>query len=258
MSQENKFLIIVGGGKFGKKALDFATKSKFKTILIDINPNCFCTKYTDKKLDDIDDFNFKELSSGKSYFLNDDVKIIYRLMPLLNPEYVIPVVPIHLMANLVITLLNENAIKLSPNKKLAEYLRLKGNKELILSNNIEQGVIYFSHAKIDEICPDNCAGPLNYCPNFKREKDITITQYLKDFYHSNEIFKIEKTDVVNITVILESWQLSAGLGGLKGKDIDIILKELKSNLELLKTQKFNVIIATTCNCHGVLNLFKNY
>jgi hypothetical protein len=258
MSLDNKFLIIAGGGKFGKIALDFAMKNKFKTVLIDINPDCFCAKYTDKTLYDIDELKIKELLPRKSYFLNQDMEIIYDLIPILNPEYIIPVVPIHLMATLVISLLNENSINLKSNKKLAEYLIINGNQDLMLSHNAEQGVIYFSHAKLEEICPDSCAGPLNYCPNFKREKDVTITQYLKDFYSTNEIFKIESTDIVNITIIIESRQLKAGLGGLKGKEINKIFKKLKNNLEYLNTQKCNVFIATTCACHGVANFYKNY
>ena len=162
------------------------------------------------------------------------------------------------MATLVISRLNENDIKLSPNKDLTEEVIAQGNQKLILSHHTKQGVVYLSHARIDEICPDNCAGPLNYCPNFKRDKEITITQYLKNLYDSTEIIKIENNDTVNITIIIESQQLKAGLGGLKGRDINLILKELKNNIELFKTQKCNAIIATTCNCHGVINFYKNY
>lgn len=258
MLQDSKFLIIVGGGKFGKIALDFAKKNNFTTLLIDNNPNCYCAKRVDKTLKNIDKLKLEKLSIGDTYFLNQDMEIIYDLLSMVNPEYIIPVVPIHLMANLVISLLNENAIKLSPNKDLTEYLATIGNQDLILSHNTEQGVIYLSHAKIDEICPDNCAGPLNYCPNFKRDKDTTITQYLKKFYNISEIFNLENNDTVNITIIIESQQLKAGLGGLKGRDINLILKELKNNIELFKTQKCNAIIATTCNCHGVINFYKNY
>jgi hypothetical protein len=258
MSQDTKFLIIVGGGKFGKKALDYAKKNKYTTILIDINPDCYCAKHADKTLDYIDDLNGQDLTPNCLYFLNRDVDIIHELIPLLNPEYVIPVVPIHLMASLVNSFLNENSIKLNPNNKLAEILILRGNRELILSHDTEQGVIYLSHAKIDEICPDNCAGPLYYCPNFKREKDITITQYLKDFYHCNKIISVEKNEIINITIIIESEQLEAGLGGLRAKDISLILKELKHDLNLINIQKYNVIIATTCNCHGVINFYRSY
>ena len=258
MAQDIKFLIIVGGGKFGKKALDYARKKKYSTILIDINPDCYCAKFTDSSLDDIEEVNSQDLLLGKSYFLNQDIEIIHNLFLRLNPEYIIPVVPIHLMASLVNSLLNENSIKLNPNKELAESSILNGNQELILSHNAEQGVVCLSYAKIDEICPDNCAGPLKYCPNFKRDKDVTITQYLKECYNSNEIIKIEKSDIVNIIIIIESEQLEAGLGGLKGEEITFILKELKHNFNLFNNKKSNFIIATTCNCHSVVNFFKNY
>jgi hypothetical protein len=257
MSQDTKVLIIVGGGKFGKKALDYAKYNKYTTILIDINPDCYCAKYTDFTLDNIDELAIQELTSGKSYFLNQDIEAIYNLPEMLNPEFIIPVVPVHLMANLIISLLNKNTIDISPNKELVNYLATNGDQDLILSHNSEQGVVYLSYARIDEVCPDNCAGPLIYCPNFKREKDITITQYLKDFFHSNEIVKIEKNDIINIFIIIESQQLIAGLGGLNGKDINFILKEVNNNIEIFNNQEFNITIATTCNCHGVVNFYKN-
>ena len=256
MSQDGKIFLIVGGGKFGKKALDYAKKNKYITILIDINPDCYCAKHTDISLNNIDELNRQEFKPNCSYFLNRDVEIIYKLIPLLNPEYIIPVVPIHLMASLVTSILNIRPIKFTPNHRLAETLILQGNKELILSHDAEQGVVYLSYAKFDEICPDNCTGPLNYCPNFKRDKEITITQYLKDFYNSNEIYNIKKNDEFNIMIIIESEQIEAGLGGLSGKQVNFILNQLKSDLNVLIGLECNVIVGTTCNCHGVVNFFK--
>ncbi|MHA1527324.1 MAG: hypothetical protein ACTSQD_09845 [Promethearchaeota archaeon] len=49
-----------------------------------------------------------------------------------------------------------------------------------------------------------------------------------------------------------------GLGGLKGNDIRDILKVLRDNMDFLSHQKFDMVIATTCNCHGVINFYKNY
>ena len=258
MAQDFKFLLIIGGGKFGKKALDYAKKHKYTTFLIDIQPDCYCAQHADLLLDDIVELNIQDLIPGCSYFLNEDIEIIYNLISLLNPEYIIPVVPIHLMASLINSLLNEKSITLNPSNRLAESLILNGNQELILSHNATQGIVYLSHAKIDEICPDNCIGPLDYCPNFNRVKEITITQYLKDFYDSNEIIKIEKNTINNVTIIIESKQLQAGLGGLKGREVKITLKELKRHLSLLSNQKCNIIIATTCNCHGVVTFYKNW
>ena len=117
---------------------------------------------------------------------------------------------------------------------------------------------YLSYAKIDEICPDNCSGPISYCPNFKREKPQTITQYLKSYYGTSNSISIKKEEVSEVTIIIESYQLLPGLGGLKGNDIQNILKFLRDNMDFLSSRKFNMIIATTCNCHGVINFYKNY
>ena len=121
----------------------------------------------------------------------------------------------------------------------------------------EKGVVYLSYAKIDEICPDNCPGPISYCPTFQRKKPVTITEYLKNYYGTINSVNIKKDKITEIVIINESYQLMPGLGGLKGEDIQNSLKILRENLDILNKQEFNIIIATTCNCHGVINFYKS-
>lgn len=260
ISLQNNFLIIAGGGKFGKIALNFAIKNNYIAIIIDINPNCQVSKFSNKTFKDFKEFKskIKELNNGDICFLNQDVSIILELIMYLKPEYVIPVVPIHLMASIINSfLINNNLISLIPNKNLTEDFINNANPNLILNSNLEQGIVYLSYAKINEICPDNCSGPLNYCPNFKRDKPMTITSYLRDYFNVLNIVNVELNEFYNIFIISESYQLMPGLGGLKGKDINFIFEKLNKNLNVLLNQKCNVIVATTCNCHGVINFYKN-
>lgn len=254
-----KKLIIAGGGKFGKNAVNFAKKNNYKTILIDNNPKCFASKHMNKKFESLEDLNLKieQIKPGEIYFLIQDISIIYKLITKFNPEYVIPVVPIHLIAMILKTFLLTNTINLNPNVNLTKDFIKKVNKDLMLSYNVEEGVVYLSHAKFDEICPENCSCPPNYCPNFKREKSITITEYFKKFYNASGVIKIEINEPCEIININESYQLKPGLGGLKGKDIKKVLGKLKNNLNLILNQKCNFITATSCNCHGVINFYKN-
>lgn len=253
-------VIIAGGGKFGLKAIDFIKKNNFKTVLIDSNPNCFAAEFASKKFDTLEDFslNLKDLKEGEIFFLNTDIIIVLDLIEDLNPKYIIPVVPIHLMASVIASFLIKFSINLTVNNNLTNKILENINPELILNQMTEEGVVYLSYAKIDEICPDNCSGPISYCPNFKREKPKTITQYLKSYYGTSNSINIRKEEISEITIINESYQLLPGLGGLKGNDIRDILKVLRNNMDLLSHQKFDMIIATTCNCHGVINFYKNY
>jgi len=253
-------VIIAGGGKFGLKAIDFIKKNNFKTVLIDSNPNCFAAEFASKKFDNLEDFNLnlKDLKDGEIFFLNKDILIVLDLIEKLNPTYIIPVVPIHLMASFISSFLLRFSINLTPNNNLTKNLLENIDPELLLNQMNEEGVIYLSYAKIDEICPDNCSGPISYCPNFKREKPRTITQYLKSYFRTSNSVNIRKEEISEIIIINESYQLMPGLGGLNGNDIQNILKILRDNMDFLSHQKIDMTIATTCNCHGVINFYKNY
>ena len=189
-------LIVAGGGKFGKKALEFGIKNRYKTILIDNDPNCICASSADYKFDDLNDFysRIKEIKAGEVFFLIYDISIISDLLIRINPEYIIPVIPIHLLAYIISNFLQRKMnVKLRSDSDSTLVFIDNANSELILSHNLEKGIIYLSYAKIDEICPDNCFGPEHYCPNFKREKPITITRYLKEFFQlSNHYYQKTK------------------------------------------------------------------
>jgi len=253
-------VIIAGGGKFGLKAIDFIKKNNFKTVLIDSNPNCFAAEFASKRFDTLEDFNLnlKDLKDGEIFFLNTDILIVLDLIEKLNPKYIIPVVPIHLMASFIISFLLKFSIDLTPNNSLTNKILENIDPELLLNQMTEEGVVYLSYAKIDEICPDNCTGPISYCPNFQREKPVTITEYLKNYYGTINSVNIKKDKISEIVIINESYQLMPGLGGLKGEDIHNSLKILRDNLDFLSERKFDMVIATTCSCHGVITFYKNY
>ncbi|MEJ2248460.1 MAG: hypothetical protein P8Y70_03110 [Candidatus Lokiarchaeota archaeon] len=254
---ENNLLLIAGGGKFGKKAIIYGKKNGFKNILVDNNPNCIPSKLITvkvKKTTDLQDFLAKA-NKGDLLFLNNDISIIYEILKEISPNLIIPVVPVHLLAKLIELKLQENLIELKVNEIITKKTASEINEEILLYSIPEKGVIYLSYAKEGEICPDNCIGPEKFCPTFKREKPVTITQYLKNYFEIKDIIKIEKKQQ-RIAVVLESKQLKAGLGGLRGKDILKIFESLQNNLDFLTKKTFNLTIATTCNCHGVVNFFK--
>ena len=78
------------------------------------------------------------------------------------------------------------------------------------------------------------------------------------YYGTFNSVNIRKEEISEIIIINESYQLMPGLGGLKGNDIRDILKVLRDNMDFLSHQKFDMVIATTCNCHGVINFYNNY
>ncbi|MGB9927015.1 MAG: hypothetical protein ACPK85_01265 [Methanosarcina sp.] len=129
-------------------------------------------------------------------------------------------------------------------------------ENIIAGRYPEQGILFLSYARAGEICPDGCPGPRTHCPTFDRKKPETVTEYVR---------KLRKTLP---GWVFESYQMKPGIGGLKGEDFKEncleIFEFLKSNLEIQNVKELNrseqfekkiFFVATTCTCHGVLNLF---
>ncbi|TFF99690.1 MAG: hypothetical protein EU541_04280 [Promethearchaeota archaeon] len=255
-----KNLLIAGGGKFGKKALDFAKTRNFHTIIIDKNPYCLASEYVSETFVELDKLleRFKKSREPNLFLLQKDISTINNLI--LNTEiqfeYIIPVVPIHLMALIIKNLLNDHSYDINTAKELCLQATHNFKEDLLLNHICEQGVIYLSYAKEGEICPDDCPGPPNYCPNFDREKPVTITQYVKNYFNVSDTFSFIK-DKKRIIITIHSHQLKSGLGGLKGKEVTEVISNLSDNLGYILKNKLELIIGTTCNCHGVINFFKS-
>jgi len=117
---------------------------------------------------------------------------------------------------------------------------------VILKEDYENGVILLSWANNDEICPPTCHAPLDYCPHHNRDKPQTITEISQ---------AINIPDLGNFTI--ESHQVQPGLGIIDGLELKRIIvdcfreifKKIESNLDSM------FFLSTTCNCHGVLNVF---
>ncbi|MFX1276135.1 MAG: hypothetical protein ACFFBP_06275 [Promethearchaeota archaeon] len=251
-------IIIVGGGKFGLKAIEYVKKNKLSAILIDKDPHCQAIQLIEKKYDNFKDFKeeIKHLTNDTVYYIKDEFTIINDLLLSIDVNYIIPVIPIHLMASIISYFLLEKSLDLIVDKENTLDFINNGNPDLILSFKIDQGIVFLSHAKNNESCPDNCMGPPNYCPHFKREKSITITQYLRDYFEIDNYIDINEENPMKIKIIFESYQLKPGLGGLKGIEVKNIFKILNQKLALIMERKSEITIATTCNCHGVINFLK--
>lgn len=143
-------------------------------------------------------------------------------------------------------------------------------ENILAGQNPEQGMLFLSYARAGEICPDGCPGPRTHCPTFEREKPQTITVYVRKLTKKLPGW------------VFESYQMKPGIDGLKGADLKQNLLEILEFLKLYESlnaresgspgeseaynnfcaefegkelsKKF-FFIATTCTCHGVLNLF---
>lgn len=228
-----------------------------------------------------DEENKVENNEAEAYFYKMDLDNIPFLLSLGIPEYIIPSVPCHAVAYLLSSLLK---LPLKPEKEenteeileksqredsLVTELFIRPEDERLMSffeklaasfpDNIiagsysEYGMLFLSYAREGEICPDGCPGPRDRCPTFGRKKPETITEYARKLLQHLPGW------------VFESYQMKPGIGGLKGNEFKQnlleILEFLRSITENRNEKRFENLegraffVATTCTCHGVLNMF---
>lgn len=225
--------------------------------------------------------NKVENNEVEAYFYRMDLDSIHFLLSLGIPEYIIPAVPCHAVAYMLSDLLKfpQNSGKDENTKEVLEksqkenspvtelFIRPEDERlmsffeklavsfpyDVIAGRYPEYGMLFLSYAREGEICPDGCPGPRDRCPTFGRKKPETITEYTGKLLRKLPGW------------VFESYQMKPGIGGFKGSEFKQNLLEI---LEFLKTFKENssrnrfesledraFFVATTCTCHGVLNLF---
>ena len=232
--------------------------------------------------------NKEKNSESEAYFYTADMSSIPSLFTSGMPEYIIPAVPCHAVAYMLADFLkffnqelSTNGVKEeeSPVKELFirpedsqlrsffEDITAAFPEDIVAGCYPEQGMLFFSYARVGEICPDGCPGPRDRCPTFGRKKPETITE------HTGKL--VDRLP----GWVFESHQMKPGTGGLKGEELKQNLLEIRefvkkvqgnnnwdkgkdkskneddvrNKAEKIKERAF--FIATTCTCHGVLNLF---
>lgn len=135
------------------------------------------------------------------------------------PEYIVPAIPCHVAAYIVNKYLNypdqKEIIKeicFSPKEKymIQFFDQFISNfpQDIIANLYPTQGIVMLSYTRPGEICPGGCPGPENFCPNFRREKKKTITNYVWDLLPHIKGW------------VFESYQIKPGIGAMKGRDIE--------------------------------------
>jgi len=238
----NTWVFVIGGGKFGEKALKYYEKTDKSLLFFDVNKNQLAFKGL--KIIRAQDFSFNQ--GNKLLGIQGSVRELFKILLKGFPDYIIPTAPIHVMAHLFskyFQLWKVQVQEMDISNKLMNELEKKkemGNFPNHLIYSKQKNHLFFSYAPLGKSCPDSCMGKPGYCSYHKIQKGKTVTNVLQEFFK-------EKS-----TIIFKSHQISAGLGGIRGDDIKSIVLNLKNALPLLKLPK-TVYIGTSCNCHGVVD-----
>lgn len=147
-----------------------------------------------------------------------------------EPDWIIPVIPVHVAFEWI-------KAKLTSGYRL-EKLTVPDRLATSLPNPCrgKRGELYISHA--DFICPENCPQPKDKCTYTGMPRPASLYEMLES---------LEDDDFESIVV--RSWQLSPGVGGIKPH-------ELFQALNKVLTGRKPLLLSTACGCHGVMDAFK--
>lgn len=239
--------IIFGGGKFGSHFIK-TMKDPILSFIIDNDSDCLLAKkYPKIKIEEAHNIilldstkNQSEHEQKKFFFIEGNIRTVYEFMKVKNPNYLVPTAPIHVIFELIKVFISEKF----PDINLTQFKPLSFFKkpEEMFVFSFDNPEIYLSYAGWDEKCPENCPSPLKYCPFHKRNKPIIVSDFLEQ--------ELAKSNYFGFT----STQIGPGYGGIEGNLIKIQLDKLSNLIKRnLNDDPIEILVGTTCNCHGVLS-----
>jgi hypothetical protein len=210
--------IIVGGGKYGCYAIEHLRQAGRAFIVVDPDSNCLAVKRFKLKM-------LTHVPSDGECFVQGDLSAVLELIESLSPDYIFPTAPVHIAADLASIKFN-----LEPLPEAINTVLPKLPEVVVLQSGKGKLVVSFNR---DSNCVEKCAMP-KVCPSSQIRKPCTMI----------ELFRFACPEAF----ILISYSMAPGMGALKGNEL----------LEFLNWAKLreDFIVATVCDCHGVLNAFK--
>lgn len=236
----NKLVFVMGGGRFGKKALTFLKGKGAKVLVVDKNPECKASSEVDILAVDLS--VLVSLRPEQAAFLvGDAVDLLVSILETNIPDLVVTAIPGNAIAKVVELWFARRGIKLEPYTKIIPKVLENIPKSLVSFVDETSGVIVVSYMPSNKRCRENCVPPRRFCASTGRPKLTSMSKLLKF-----SVFK--HTD---FSGILCSKQLTGGLGAIDGKELHSILRQLETF-----HKPYTLSIGTVCECHGILNLGK--
>lgn len=208
---------VIGAGRFGKRALNELLARKRSAHIVLVDRCC-------DALAGIREARVRTVCMDGADFLDR------MLLDGGRPDWIIPALPVHLAFEWVRRRIEKTG--------RIERLPVPPSLERSLPNVWpgRKGELFVSHA--DFICPPDCLEPAGTCTVTGRPRPANLYDVLGGL--SAQGLQ---------TVVLRSRQLSAGTGGYRPK-------ALFAALEGVEKARSDVLLATACRCHGVLQIFR--
>lgn len=208
---------IIGGGHFGQRAANSIRHKEADSKICLIDRRASVCKQMERK--------------GIESVCTEGVRyLVTHLTADNSPDWIIPAIPVHV------------AFEWIKSKLAGQYsitpIAIPNQLKALLPNPfmMKSAQLYTSNA--DFLCPENCSEPDEICTYTGQPRPRNLNDYLKSLHY--EDFR---------PVVVCSQQLLPGVGGYTPK-------ALYSALTEIETSPDQILLATACRCHGVLDAFQ--
>lgn len=221
----------------GTRAAQAAAQAGACVLVMDSDPRCRASHIAQSTLDDLS--SFEPVAGDVQLWVGDGVRGLLTVMSTLTPALVVPAIPGHMAAKLVLSYATSRHVSLRVSSTLAAQLASRLPEGSVVVDDTPSGVLIVSYMPPGKVCAEGCTQPL-VCPITGFRKDVPM----------HELISGSLAHVVDRARVLVSWQLD-GSGGVMGEDVRAMLDEL----EMMHTGD-TYAVATACVCHGIINTFE--
>jgi len=199
--------LVVGGGKYGTWAARYLIERQRQFVVVDPDPGCLAAAEIH--------------GPGSGRLLVGGMETVYQVIRECSPELVFPTAPVHVAAGLVC---EAGGFRESPDD--IGFILDSTPTELVVGT---RGGSLFLSLNRDDTCLPDCPAP-DTCPVTGEDRTDPLHDRLRRFLPD--------------AFILESRQVSSGLGALSGRDIVNLLDKARG-MDM-------ACVGTACRCHGVV------
>lgn len=226
-------IAIIGGGKYGSKAIKALRDRARSIVVIDNDPFCPASSQSDRVCGLGDRAIF---AGGTSFILADGASaLLHMLSSGAVPDYVIPCAPQNVMAQLFKAWAASKGLLAISDEEETRRARHSVPKEVLVREDAERGLIVTSFSKGKPCSPLCLEG--DYCPISGESRPTSMFALL-----SSKI-------TGDACMIFQSRLLAPEVGGIGGRDIADAFSSLSPKL----CDGTRLAIGTACACHGIID-----
>ncbi len=214
MDLRGKRVLVVGGGRFGERAVRYAREHGARVTLVDRDPACPARALVDA-----------------AAFWPRDALAAFDDVLRLGPDWVVPTLPRHLVADWL-----RVRFGLGPHPQGVDYVSDRLAPALICRAEPAAGMVVASFMA-DGQCPPTCLPPDGHCRLTGQPRPAPLYRLLEFAVWGG----------FDLARVLVSQQWVGGLGALRMADVVALVGAVENE------KPRTLAVGTACTCHGVLN-----